>query len=115
MNKDVNNQNSVLLKEIIKRLKPLKPDKIILFGSYAYGKPNKNSDIDLYIVTNDDFMPQNWREKSCIYRKFVDRLDDLQTTIPIDLIVHTKKMYDKFIEMDSMFSRKIINNGKVLL
>ncbi len=39
-----------LKKEIIKRLKPLNPQKIILFGSYAYGKPNENSDIDLFLI-----------------------------------------------------------------
>ena len=36
--------------EIVERLKPLDPDKIILFGSYAYGTPNEDSDIDLCIV-----------------------------------------------------------------
>lgn len=36
--------------EIIERLKPLKPSKVILFGSYAYGTPNEDSDIDLYLV-----------------------------------------------------------------
>ncbi len=35
---------------IIERLKPLNPDKIILFGSYAYGTPNEESDIDLFIT-----------------------------------------------------------------
>ena len=39
--------------EIIKRLKPLNPDKIILFGSYAYGQPNEDSDIDLFLIKND--------------------------------------------------------------
>jgi len=39
--------------EIVERLKPLKPDKIILFGSYAYGEPDEESDIDLFIVKND--------------------------------------------------------------
>jgi len=34
--------------EIIEALKPLKPDKIILFDSYAYGTLNKDSDIDLF-------------------------------------------------------------------
>ena len=38
---------------IIERLKPLNPDKIILFGSYAYGKPNKDSDIDLFLLKDD--------------------------------------------------------------
>ncbi len=39
--------------EIVEKLKPLNPDKIILFGSYAYGTPNQDSDIDLFLVKND--------------------------------------------------------------
>ena len=38
--------------QIIERLLPLNPDKIILFGSYAYGVPNDHSDIDLFIEKN---------------------------------------------------------------
>ncbi len=34
----------------IEKLKPLNPDKRILFGSYAYGKPNEDSDIDLFLI-----------------------------------------------------------------
>lgn len=37
---------------IVERLKPLNPDKIILFGSYAYGTPTEDSDIDLCIIEN---------------------------------------------------------------
>ena len=55
--------------EIIKRLEPLNLDKVILFGSYAYGTPNIDSDIDLYVVTKDEYTPQNWKEKSELTRK----------------------------------------------
>ncbi len=40
--------------EIVSRLKALNPDKIILFGSYAYGTPNKDSDIDLFLFKDLD-------------------------------------------------------------
>ena len=36
--------------EIVNSLSALNPDKIILFGSYAYGSPNDESDIDLFLV-----------------------------------------------------------------
>jgi len=36
--------------EIVERLLPLHPDKILLFGSYAYGNPTQESDIDLFLV-----------------------------------------------------------------
>ena len=36
--------------EILQRLKPLDLDQIVLFGSYAYGTPTEDSDIDLYVA-----------------------------------------------------------------
>ena len=39
------------LNEIVRRLvADYKPEKIILFGSYAYGEPNEDSDLDMLIV-----------------------------------------------------------------
>ena len=98
--------------QILEALKPLNPNKVILFGSYAYGNPTKDSDVDLYIVTNDDFISQTWREKSNIYLKFSRKLRDLQKEIPIDLIVHTKGMYKKFAELNSSFYKHSILKGE---
>ncbi len=100
--------------KIIEALKPLKPNKIILFGSYAYGKPNEDSDVDLYIVTNDEFMPQSWREKIDLKLKFAKLLKDIKQYYDIDLIIHTKAMYKKFLEIDSMFSKEISTKGKII-
>jgi len=79
--------------EIIERLKPLNPNKIILFGSYAYGTQNNDSDIDLYVVTNDEFMPQNWREKMQIKLKFSKALRDIFVFVTYPLTI-------KIINMD---------------
>lgn len=104
-----------LKKDIIDALKKIDPEKVILFGSYAWGEPDNNSDIDLYIVTRDDFIPSTWREKSRIYLEIIKHLDDIQSSIPVDLIAHTKPMHEKFIEMDSMFCRKILRDGVNLI
>lgn len=101
-------------KEIVKKLLPLKPEKIILFGSYAYGTPTKDSDIDLYVVTNDDFIPRNYEENNKIYMQVSRRIRDIKEEIPVDIIVHTKKMHNHFLELNSSFARKIINNGERL-
>ena len=98
-------------KEIIDKLKPLNPEKIILFGSYAYGTPDANSDIDIYVVTKDEFIPQNFKEKSMIQLSVSRAMSDLLKKYPTDLITHTKAMHNKFIELDSMFSRKILKEG----
>ena len=101
--------------EIVERLKPLNPDKVILFGSYAYGTPNEDSDIDLYVVTKDEFMPQSFKEKSTIYLSISKVLRDLRSRFAIDLIVHTKSMSNKFIEINSSFSQELLTKGKILL
>ena len=44
-----------LIQEVVERIKTeYQPEKIILFGSYAYGTPNEDSDIDLLIVKDTD-------------------------------------------------------------
>ena len=101
--------------EIIKKLEPLNLNQIILFGSYAYGTPHKDSDIDLYVVTNDDFMPQNWREKNQLYLKVARAIRELREQVAIDLIVHSKKMYEVFKETNSSFFRYDISRGIKLI
>ena len=48
-----------LKNEVIDRLKPLGLDKVILFGSYANGTFHPRSDLDLYVVTKDDYVPKS--------------------------------------------------------
>lgn len=47
----------------IDELKQAILERVILFGGYAYGNPTEDSDIDLYVVTKDDFVPASSREK----------------------------------------------------
>jgi len=104
-----------LKKEILERLKPLDPEKVILFGSYANGNPKKDSDIDLYVVTKDEFIPQSYSERRELVRKVSRALLDIRMKIPIDLIVHTKPMNLKFVSLNSSFSREILEKGINLL
>ncbi len=96
-------------------LAPLHPEKVILFGSYAWGQPTEDSDIDLYVVTQDDFLPATWREKQEIVHAVSNRILDLRTRYAIDLLVHTKAMHRKFVETDSSFTRQIMKEGVRLL
>ena len=48
-------------KQIVEALKPLNPEKIILFGSYAYGTPTEDSDLDICVVEKD--YDNKWDEK----------------------------------------------------
>ncbi|WP_425492149.1 nucleotidyltransferase domain-containing protein [Desulfurispirillum indicum] len=101
--------------EICEKLKSLNPASVILFGSHAHGSAADDSDIDLYVITNDDYIPQSWAEKNQIYLQFARQLRSLRQRVPIDLLVHTKKMNKKFVEMDSALSREIMQKGIRLL
>jgi predicted nucleotidyltransferase len=102
-------------KEIVQHLKPLNLDKIILFGSHAYGEPHQDSDIDLYVVTKDDFIPQSWREKNKLYSQVISKIRHIVQEYPTDLIVHTKKMHENFLKLNSQFSKEINSKGIRLL
>ncbi len=102
-------------KEIVNRLtKVEKIRKIILFGSYACGNPGKNSDIDLLVVIDKDEYPKSFRQKSENYLEVSRAIRSIEKNVPIDLLVYTKPEFEKFLELDSLFSRKILSDGREL-
>jgi predicted nucleotidyltransferase len=100
--------------KIVNELKKASPERIILFGSYAYGNPTSDSDLDIMVVSNDNTLPESYKEKSEIYLKIAHLIDDIRSEIPVDLIVHTKPMHKIFNQKNSMFSREVKEKGKVL-
>jgi predicted nucleotidyltransferase len=99
---------------IVTRLKTIGISKIILFGSLTSDEIHMDSDIDLMVVTSDNHMPKSYKEKSDVYLKVSSALTDITGKIPIDLIVYTKPMYNKFNELGSLFSKEISQKGIVL-
>lgn len=101
--------------EIIENLCTIEPVKVILFGSYAYGTPNPDSDIDLYIVTKENFIPVNFEENLRIKMKVYMALSSFRKKYASDILVHTLPVHQKFIEMGSSFSREIMQKGIILI
>jgi len=99
---------------IVEKLKPTQPEKIILFGSYAYGEPTDSSDLDILVVTGDKIIPSSFAEKSKIYLKISQVISDIKREFPVDLIVHTKAMHQQFIKDNSLFAQELLLKGKVL-
>ena len=96
--------------QIIKALMPLKPNKIILFGSYAYGTPNEDSDIDLFLL-KDDLTIENTRKYELQAMKYLRNIRREYKTNGIDILsaptAYIKKREDYFYKVD------ILQNGKV--
>ena len=80
------------------------PEKIILFGSYAYGKPHKDSDVDILVV-----MPA-YDE----INQAVRILERTNSSFPLDLIVRTPHNLRWRLEQGDWFLREIIGRGTVL-
>ena len=89
--------------EIVKRLKPLDPDKIILFGSYAYGNPNEDSDIDLFLVKDEDIEVEALMRLRDLMRK-----ENIGFDILSDSIKNIENTNDYFYKVD------ILQRGKIL-
>jgi len=98
---------------IVERLKPLNPDKIILFGSYAYGTQTEDSDIDLFLI-KDDLAIENIRAYKLELQK---KLFDIQKKyhLGIDLFVDsTQRMQDRIINIKDQFYDEILSRGEVI-
>ena len=93
--------------EIISNLKGLDPERVILFGSFAYGNPIEDSDIDLYIVTKNETIPESFSEKIELKVKISDLLNPIRDRFTLDIIVHTLPMYMRFMELGSNLSQTI--------
>ena len=102
------------LQEIIASLRPIDPLKVILFGSQARGAATRESDLDLLVVLKSDVLPGTYQEKETIYLQVARLLRDIRRETPLDLIVHTRPMHARFIEMDSLFAKQVLQKGVVL-
>ena len=103
-----------IIAEINLSLQHLNVSKVILFGSYAKGTMSDDSDIDLLVVTNDNFVFESFAQKMEIKLKIANALNPLRKYADIDLIVHTKPMYEKFIQLNSGFKKEILISGSVI-
>jgi predicted nucleotidyltransferase len=80
------------------------PEKIILFGSYDYGTPHADSDVDLLIVME----AANEINQAVRIRRAVD------APFPLDLLVRTPARLERRLKDGNWFLREIVEKGKVL-
>jgi len=85
----------------------LKPEKIILFGSYAYGNPTQDSDVDLLVIMKTK-------------AKEIDRYVAVSNLLyprqfPVDILVKTpQEMEEEARKKGNFFMREILKKGMVL-
>lgn len=98
----------LLLKEITHRLvDEFQPEEIILFGSHAWGTPDRDSDLDLLVIVSDsDLSPA---------RRAVRAHRRLQgMNISKDILVRTRSEVERFRHVRASLEHQIFENGSVL-
>jgi len=107
MNAEIETRNTIL--HIVDKIKQeYQPDKIILFGSYAYGHPDRDSDIDLLIIKDTSERPIDRRVKVA---KIVS---DPERFTPLEAIVLTSEEIHERLQIGDQFIKEIIDRGEIL-
>ena len=97
-------QTDVQTEAIVKTRRPYGPQKIILFGSYAYGQPKPWSDVDLLVVKETDNPKQLQLDINLSFRD----------PFGLDILVRTPQEIEHRVPLGDYFLRDIVSKGKVL-
>jgi len=85
----------------------LHPEQIILFGSYAYGEPTEDSDIDLLVIVSQSDEPR--------YRRSRQAYKALRGIgISKDILVMTRAEVERKANVPSSLISQVLSQGKVL-
>ena len=96
------------LDQVVERLiNEFKPEKIILFGSHAWGTPNPDSDVDLMVVVKSSSLAPT-RRAAQAYRCLQG------TKIPVEVIVSTQKEIERYRSVPASLTCKILKDGQIL-
>ena len=94
------------IRDVVKQIaEQFKPEKIILFGSYAYGKPRPESDVDLLVIMST---PLRNHEQAAKIARAIDY------HFGLDLLVRTPQQVAERMNLGDFFMQEIIEGGKVL-
>jgi len=94
------------IEEVSRRIaREFRPERIVLFGSYASGRPTPDSDVDLLVVLPFEGKP--------VFKSVEIRLK-VRPPFPMDLIVRTPEKVRERVGMGDGFMRDILENGRVL-
>ena len=98
-----------VIREVVERLvTAYAPERIILFGSYAWGQPDADSDIDLLIIKETPLRPMDrWMEVKRLLR-------DSDRFLDVSPLVYTSEEWDRRLAMGDSFLQEIVEKGKVL-
>ena len=97
-----------ITKILVKLIAEYDPQQVILFGSYAYGNPRSDSDIDLLIIKDT---PERFIDRWVTVRRI---LSDAQRSFPLDTLILTPQEVAHRLAVGDQFVAEILERGEVL-
>lgn len=85
--------------------KEFHPERVVLFGSHAYGSTSADSDVDLLVI-----MPHAGKG----WRKATEIRGRVRPQFPLDLLVRTPEQVRERLALGDCFFKEIMEKGKVL-
>ncbi len=108
------NKNA-LIQELKKLLVPIKPHKVILFGSFVSGSISEDSDLDLIVILSEPKQALSYRQVLKQRMSINKILRQIRSRIPIDLLVYTVGQWEQLRQNNSSFFREISEKGLRIL
>ena len=107
------NYNTVL-DNLVVLLKSSDPYKIILFGSYAKGNQDENSDIDLMVILDNNHVSKTYQERLNKKISIRNLVLEINRKIPLDILVYSKEELNIIKKHGNYFIDEIEKTGKII-
>jgi len=100
--------------QLLEALKQADPYKVILFGSYAKGTADENSDIDMVVILDNNDVARTYEER--LNKKlYINRLvRNINYKTALDILVYSKEEYKIIKNYGNYFIDEIENTGKII-
>ena len=82
-----------------------RPEKVILFGSHAYGTPSEDSDVDLLVIME---------HSGSGVAQAIEIVRQVKSRIPVDLVVRTPREMRQRLQWNDFFLKEVVKRGEVL-
>jgi predicted nucleotidyltransferase len=105
---------NMVIDNVVTSLKPSNPYKIILFGSYAKGNPDVNSDLDIMVILDNHHVSKTYEERLQIKSFIRNLVLEINRKIPLDILVYSKEEFYRIKKNGNFLIDEIEKTGKII-
>jgi predicted nucleotidyltransferase len=104
----------LVLNELVENLKPADPLKIVLFGSHARGTAREDSDIDIMVILDNDYVAANYTERMNRFLSVSRLVRGIHGKFAMDILVYSRKELGIIKSNGNDFIDEVEETGRVI-